>query len=372
MSCSPARGIASRREKNEPNGAVRASAHTVKAHPMAVQLRVLVVEDSETDTELMLRALRQGGFEPMSERVGTATAMSAYLDAHPWDLILCDYALPGFSGAAALSLFKATGKDIPFIVVSGALGEERAVEMMKTGAHDYVLKQNLARLPEAVKRELRAAEERRVRRRQEATMAYLAAIVESCHDAIVGMTLDGAIVSWNAGAEELFDYTDSEIIGHSVEVLIPAYGHGELSKMYRRLRRGEPTERFETWGMRQDGTRVDIALTHSPLRDSHGQIIGASALARDISQRKRQDGERLQLIQELTEALARVKTLSGLLPICAACKKIRDDKGYWQQVETYISQRSEADFTHGICPDCAERLYPEFKLKSGGVSAAAA
>ena len=142
--------------------------------------------------------------------------------------------------------------------------------------------------------------------------------------------------------------------------------------MYRKLRRGDPTERFDTWAVRQDGTKVEIALTHSPLKDSHGQIIGASALARDISQRKRQDAERLQLIQELTEALARVKTLSGLLPICASCKKIRDDKGYWQQVETYISQRSEADFTHGICPDCVERLYPEFKSKNGAVSAAAA
>ena len=94
--------------------------------------------------------------------------------------------------------------------------------------------------------------------------------------------------------------------------------------------------------------------------------------ARAASQRKRQDAERLQLIQELTEALARVKTLSGLLPICASCKKIRDDKGYWQQVDTYIRQRSEANFTHGICPDCAERLYPEFKMKTRPVSAAAA
>jgi len=339
---------------------------------MAVQLRVLVVEDSETDTELMLRALRQAGFEPISERVGNATAMCAYLDAHPWDLILCDYALPGFSGAAALSLFKATGKDIPFIVVSGALGEERAVEMMKAGAHDYVLKQNLARLPEAVKRELRAAEERRVHRRNQATIAYLAAIVESCQDAIVGITLNGAIVSWNAGAEALFGYDGNAIIGHSVEAIIPAYRRGELADIYRRLQCAELIELYDTSGLCQDGTSIEVALTHSPLKDSHGQIIGASVVARDISKRKRQEAERLQLIQELTEALARVKTLSGLLPICASCKKIRDDKGYWQQVETYISQRSEADFTHGICPGCAERLYPEFKLKNGAVSAAAA
>ena len=204
------------------------------------------------------------------------------------------------------------------------------------------------------------------------TRQRMAAIVESCQDAIMGMTLNGAIVSWNAGAEALFGYSESAIIGRPVEAVIPAYRSGKLSEMYRRLQCDELIDRFETLGQRQDGSSFELALTHSPLKDSHGQIIGASVLARDISQRKRQDAERLQLIQELTEALARVKTLSGLLPICASCKKIRDDKGYWQQVETYIRQRSEADFTHGICPDCAERLYPEFKMKTRAVSAAAA
>ena len=76
-------------------------------------------------------------------------------------------------------------------------------------------------------------------------------------------------------------------------------------------------------------------------------------------ERKRSEEERSRLILELQESLARVRTLSGLLPICASCKKIRDDKGYWNQIETYIKDRSEAEFTHGICPECAQRLYPQ-------------
>ena len=116
---------------------------------MATPLRVLVVEDSEVDTMLILRELRRSGFEPVSERVETTEAMTAALDGHSWDLIISDYALPQFGGAAALSLFQQRGLDIPFIIVSGALGEERAVEMMKAGAHDYVLKHNLARLSPA-------------------------------------------------------------------------------------------------------------------------------------------------------------------------------------------------------------------------------
>jgi hypothetical protein len=70
------------------------------------------------------------------------------------------------------------------------------------------------------------------------------------------------------------------------------------------------------------------------------------------------------LIEELTEALSKVKTLSGLLPICSSCKKIRNDKGYWQQVETYVKEHSDAEFTHGLCPDCVKKLYPEYQVKS--------
>lgn len=80
----------------------------------------------------------------------------------------------------------------------------------------------------------------------------------------------------------------------------------------------------------------------------------------EISQRKQAEKERDRLIFNLQEALAKVKTLSGLIPICASCKKIRDDKGYWNQIETYISDHSEADFTHGICPQCAKKLYPDY------------
>jgi hypothetical protein len=101
-------------------------------------------------------------------------------------------------------------------------------------------------------------------------------------------------------------------------------------------------------------------MTISPVKDSHATVTGASIVARDITQRKRQETERLRLIEELKSALARVKTLSGLLPICSSCKKIRNDQGYWEQVEIYIKNHSQADFTHGICPDCIHRLYPEY------------
>ena len=337
---------------------------------MSTPLRVLVVEDSEDDASLIMRELRAGGFDPASKRVDTADAMAAELDVQPWDLVISDYSLPQFGGTAALSLFQQRGLDIPFILVSGALGEELAVEIMKAGAHDYVLKHNLFRLAPAVKRELAAAEHRRAHRQNEATMAYLASIVSSCQDAIVGTDLHGTVVSWNAGAEALYGYAAAEMVGRSIATLIPSDRPQDLPEIHQNLGRVERAERFETIRIRKDGSQVEVSLTISPLKDSQGKIIGVSTVGLDISKRKREEAEWMRLIQELTEALAHVKTLSGLVPICASCKKMRDDKGYWQQVETYIKERSDADFTHGICPDCVKRLYPEYQLSADGVSAA--
>jgi signal transduction histidine kinase len=134
---------------------------------MSVPLRILIVEDSEDDAVLMLLELRRNGYEPTSERVDSAEAMSAALDRQTWDLILSDYAMPHFSMSAALTMVQEKGLDLPFIVVSGAIGEEAAVAAMRAGAHDYVMKGNIARLAPAVERELREAEMRRERKRAE-------------------------------------------------------------------------------------------------------------------------------------------------------------------------------------------------------------
>jgi len=327
-------------------------------------LRVLIVEDSEDDTLLMVRELQRGGFDPVFERVQTPDSMTAALQAQAWDLIISDYSMPQFGGSAALSLFKQQGLDIPFIAVSGVIGEDTAVEMMKAGADDYVMKSRLARLAPAVRRELRAAQERRVRKQAEAAMAHLASIVESCEDAIVGETLDGVVTSWNTGAQRLYGYAPQEMIGRPVSILVPAFRSYDLPEIYDQLKRGQPLEPFETVRLRKDGKAIDVSLTVSPIRDRDGRVMGASTVARDITQRKAEEQERLRLIQELTDALTQVKTLSGLLPICASCKKIRNDNGYWEAVETYISEHSDADFTHGICPECVQRLYPEYSLKA--------
>ena len=134
---------------------------------MSTPLRVLIVEDQEDDAALMLRELRRSQFDPVSERVETEQEMSAALEEGGWEVVLCDHGLPRFNSLQALKLLHETGLDLPFIIVSGSIGEDLAVAAMKSGAHDYILKGNLARLGPAVERELREAEGRQARRNAE-------------------------------------------------------------------------------------------------------------------------------------------------------------------------------------------------------------
>ncbi|HWW01479.1 MAG TPA: PAS domain S-box protein [Candidatus Acidoferrum sp.] len=271
---------------------------------MSAQYRVLIVEDSINDAFFIVSELRRGGLDVEFERVETAAEVQAALARKRWDFIICDFGLRGFDGLAVLALYRRIGLDIPFIMVSGRLGEEHAVEMLKAGAHEYVLKENLTRLVPAVNRELRAAQERRIRSQMEGTVAYLASIVESCDDAVIGTTLDGAVLTWNAGAERLYGYAASEMIGRSVSVLIPAFRAEELLETFGKLSRGERLEDLEMSLIRKGGSVVDVSLMISPIKDASGRFIGASTVARDITRRKREENERLGLIQDLTAALA--------------------------------------------------------------------
>src|SRR5258706_962597 len=134
---------------------------------MGKPLHVLIVEDSENDALLLLRELQRGGYEVEFERVETTEAMQAALMQKTWDLIISDYSLPEFSALQALEIMKASGLDLPFIIMSGTIGEDTAVAALKAGAHDFLVKGKFSRLGPAIERELREAETRRERRRAE-------------------------------------------------------------------------------------------------------------------------------------------------------------------------------------------------------------
>jgi signal transduction histidine kinase len=140
---------------------------------MYTPLRLLIIEDSEDDTLLLVRELTKNGYNLDCERVDTPEGMQSALAAGGWDVVISDFVMPHFSGLDALQVLKKSGIDIPFIIVSGKIGEETAVEAMRAGAHDYILKGNLARLSPAIEREIAEAENRRKRRQADDELALL-------------------------------------------------------------------------------------------------------------------------------------------------------------------------------------------------------
>ncbi|HEY7685702.1 MAG TPA: response regulator [Gemmatimonadales bacterium] len=160
---------------------------------MSIPLRVLIAEDSEDDALLLVRELRRAGFDPAHERVENAETMNAALDRQTWDLVIGDYSMPHFSGTAALTLLRTRDPDLPFIFVSGTIGEDVAVEAMKAGAQDYISKSNLRRLAPAIERELRDAEARRERRRAQAALLERARLAELNSDVGLSLTNSGTL-----------------------------------------------------------------------------------------------------------------------------------------------------------------------------------
>ena len=204
---------------------------------MGTYLRILLIEDSEDDARLVLREVKRAGYDIESERVETAEAMRSALTRQPWDLIICDFSLPSFSAPHALELLKKSGIDLPFIIVSGTIGEESAVNALKAGAHDFIIKGNFARLIPAIERELKEAEVRRERRERERELEAIALVSAKLRtartfDEMLSRLLDQtlALVEAEAGSIWLYDPVDE-----TIDLRIQRGGNDEsIGSSYRR------------------------------------------------------------------------------------------------------------------------------------------
>jgi len=278
-------------------------------------LRALIVEDSELDARVLITMLRKGGYDVAFERVETAGGMSAALAAKTWDVVLADYNLPEFSAPAALELLQKTGIDIPFIIISGGIGEDIAVAAMKAGAHDYLMKGNLARLVPAVERELREAAHRAARRQAEQSvrdseMRYRL-LWETATDAVLLMDTDSVIHFANPAAENVFGYRPEELVGQNLTLLLPVRFHDAHRESFSNyLLSGVSDKRrriMETVGLRKENREVAVEIAFNDMEFQARRWF--VAFIRDITERKlaeqelREHEEQFRVAREIQQRL---------------------------------------------------------------------
>ncbi|MBM4328167.1 MAG: PAS domain S-box protein [Deltaproteobacteria bacterium] len=256
---------------------------------MATALKVLIVEDSEDDAFLIASELELAGHKPIWKRVETSQAMQEALRTDSWDVCIADYAMPRFSGPAALELVKELGLDLPFILVSGKIGEEAAVEMMKAGAHDYIMKDKLARLAPAIQREIREAEMRAEHRRAEEALRRseerFRAVIESAQDCIFIKDRNLRYTHVNSAMASLTGVRVWELLGKDAEFIFGEEAAEHIREVDLRVLSGESIEEEHTRPVR--GVELVFHDTLVPLRDPRGEIIGLCGISRNITERKK-------------------------------------------------------------------------------------
>jgi len=185
-------------------------------------------------------------------------------------------------------------------------------------------------------------------------------ILDNIEEGYFEVDIPGNFTFFNDSLCRVLGYSRDEMMGMNNRQYMDKENAQKIYQAFNQVyTTGEPYRSFDWEIVRKDGTKRFVESSVSLIRDSKGERIGFRGIVRDITERKRVEAEREKLIRELQDALAQIKKLSGLLPICASCKKIRDDQGYWNQIEAYIRDHSEAKFSHGICPECMKKLYPD-------------
>ena len=331
--------------------------------PMKTELNILNLEDDRDDAESIRCELCKGGFPFRFKQVETQEEFLCALENDPPDLVLSDHGLAALSGLEALATVRKECPDIPFIFVTGLMGEETAIETFENGATDYVLKSRLSKLVPVVRRAVREAEERAARRNQERALREseerFRALVEGVKDyALCMLDPGGCVRSWNAGAEWIMGYQASEIMGRHFSCFYAAESVAEgLLELALHLAAFEGRFAEEGWLLRQGGLPFLANVVITPLRDQQEELRGFALVMRDITERKQAETEREQLIQELHTTINDVKTFGGVLPICDSCKKVRDYHGLWHPLDEYLQEHSEATLTHEFCQECAQHTH---------------
>jgi len=286
---------------------------------MLIPLRVLMVEDSENDALLLIRTLKKNGYEPAAERVQTAQDMTSALLSHPWDIILCDFHLPGFSGIDAIELLKKMNIDIPLIVVSGAIGEETALDCIHRGASDYIMKGNLARLGLAVRRELEKKEMRARHKQDEEALRRS----EEKFKTIANYTVDweswfgpdGKYLWVNPEVERITGYSADEVLAMPdfISVIIAREDRDSFLQHFQSALTGTRGDNLRIRYLHKNGSKLWLSVSWQSVFDTQDNFLGIRTSGRDITAVKQAEEERSNLEKQLFEAqkMEAIGTLAG-------------------------------------------------------------
>lgn len=265
-------------------------------------LRALLVEDSKIDAAALLQLLRAAGWRVESERVDEAEALRAALKRADWDVILSDHTMPCFSAPEALQVLKESGLDIPFIIISAGIDERTAVEAMRQGAHDFVMKDALGRLAPAVQRELRDAAVRRARRAaenalRESELRYRS-VWENSTDAVLLIDMDGVIRFASPAVLQVFGWTPAELAGRTLDELQAA--DVAPGSWWVEMQAAQAAGARLAQARRRDGTAVEVDLAATAMQTGDQRWI--VVFARDVTERVRAERELRKSREELLAA----------------------------------------------------------------------
>jgi PAS domain S-box-containing protein len=311
---------------------------------------ILVVNDVPDLLEMMRHLLLQSGYRVLTAIDGREGFEVA--QAERPDLVISDVAMPHVDGIEMCRLIRAHSnlRMMPVLLVSAKRKDsESAVEGLAAGADDYL------EAPYDPMRLIAKVAQLIERKRSAEALFKLASIVESSNDAIISKTLDGIITSWNKGAERIYGYGAAEIIGQPISTLITPELHDELPHIIGRIKRGERVEHYETVRVRKDSKRIHISLTVSPIKNASGEIVEASVIARDITERKRAE-EQIHRLNELLEQRVAERTTQ-----LQAANKELEAFSYSVSHDLRAPLRHINGFSQALLEDYADKLDEEGK-----------
>jgi diguanylate cyclase (GGDEF)-like protein/PAS domain S-box-containing protein len=256
-------------------------------------LRALIVEDAPDDAQLIAMELENGGYDVQFQRVDSAKSMLEALESYPWDVIICDYVMPGFSGLEAAHILRQKGLDNPLVMISGKVGEEAAAEAIRAGASDFLLKANLSRLVPVVKREIAEAALRQEHRRSEKELRdkldFIQVLIDTLPTPIFYNDPNGIYLGCNKAFEEQTGLRRGEILNQSVYDILPS----DLADLYTRgeaaLEFGAGPRSFEGRIACADGENRDVIFYSAAFCNSDSSVGGVVGALLDISERKRSE-----------------------------------------------------------------------------------